>query len=96
MSLAMGDAAAEYGLNFPEPAANVAQEIFDIHMMTMGIATFLLIIVFAIVFYSIYFHRKSRGYEADQEFHNSWFGNWSWVIVPVMVLSVDLTIAGKA
>ncbi|MES9896302.1 MAG: cytochrome c oxidase subunit II, partial [Candidatus Thiodiazotropha endolucinida] len=96
LSLAMGDAAAEYGLNFPEPAANVAQEIFDIHMMTMGIATFLLIIVFAIVFYSIYFHRKSRGYEADQEFHNSWFGNWSWVIVPVMVLGVDLTIAGKA
>ncbi|MES9990454.1 MAG: cytochrome c oxidase subunit II [Candidatus Thiodiazotropha sp.] len=89
-------ASAEYGLNFPEPAANVAQEIFDIHMMTMGIATFLLIIVFAIVFYSLYFHRKSRGYEADQEFHNSWFGNWSWVIVPVMVLGVDLTIAGKA
>ncbi|MEW8053561.1 MAG: cytochrome c oxidase subunit II [Candidatus Thiodiazotropha sp.] len=96
LALVMGDAAAEYGLNFPEPAANVAQEIFDIHMMTMGIATFLLIVVFAIVFYSLYFHRKSRGYEADQEFHNSWFGNWSWVIVPVMVLGVDLTIAGKA
>ncbi|MES9813396.1 MAG: cytochrome c oxidase subunit II [Candidatus Thiodiazotropha sp.] len=96
LSLVMGDAAAEYGLNFPEPAATVAQEIFDIHMMTMGIATFLLIVVFAIVFYSLYFHRKSRGYEADQEFHNSWFGNWSWVIVPVMVLGVDLTIAGKA
>ncbi|MEW8031662.1 MAG: cytochrome c oxidase subunit II [Candidatus Thiodiazotropha endolucinida] len=96
LSLVMGDAAAEYGLNFPEPAANVAQEIFDIHMMTMSIATFLLIIVFAFVIYSLYFHRKSRGYEADQEFHNSWFGNWSWVIVPVMVLGVDLTIAGKA
>ncbi|MEW8099067.1 MAG: cytochrome c oxidase subunit II [Candidatus Thiodiazotropha endolucinida] len=96
LSLVMGDAAAEYGLNFPEPAADVAQEIFDIHMMTMGIATFLLIIVFAFVIYSLYFHRKSRGYEADQEFHNSWFGNWSWVIVPVMVLGVDLTIAGKA
>ncbi|MEW8587201.1 MAG: cytochrome c oxidase subunit II [Candidatus Thiodiazotropha sp.] len=94
--LATGSVSAEYGLNFPEPAANVAQEIFDIHMMTMGIATFLLCIVFAIVFYSLYFHRKSRGYEADQEFHNSWFGNWSWVIVPVMVLGVDLTIAGKA
>lgn len=87
---------AEYGLNFPEPAAGVAREIFDIHMMTMSIATVLLCIVFAIVFYSMYFHRKSRGYEADQNFHNSWFGHWSWVIVPVMVLGVDLTIAGKA
>ncbi|MEW8467300.1 MAG: hypothetical protein AB2637_02170 [Candidatus Thiodiazotropha sp.] len=51
--LATGSVSAEYGLNFPEPAANVAQEIFDIHMMTMGIATFLLCIVFAIVFYSL-------------------------------------------
>ncbi|MCU7852830.1 MAG: cytochrome c oxidase subunit II [Candidatus Thiodiazotropha sp. (ex Monitilora ramsayi)] len=89
-------ARAEYGLNFPEPAAGVAQEIYDIHMLTMGIATVLLIIVFAIVFYSLYFHRKSRGYHADQNFHTSWFGHWSWVIVPVMVLGVDLTIAGKA
>jgi cytochrome c oxidase subunit 2 len=94
--LTMSDAMAEYGINFPEPAADIAKQIFDIHMLTMSIATTLLIIVFAIVIYSLYFHRKSRGYEADQNFHNSWFGNWSWVIVPLMVLGVDLTIAGKA
>ena len=94
--LFLSTARAEYGLNFPEPAAGVAQEIYNIHMLTMGIATVLLLIVFAIVFYSLYFHRKSRGYEADQNFHNSWFGHWSWIIVPVMVLGVDLTIAGKA
>jgi cytochrome c oxidase subunit 2 len=89
-------AQAEYGVNFPEPAAGVAREIFNIHMMTMTIATVLLVIVFAIVIYSLYFHRKSRGFVPDQEFHNSWFGNWSWVIVPLLVLGVDLTIAGKA
>ncbi len=93
---ALPPAKAEYGINFPQPAAGVAQEIYDIHMLTMTIATILLVIVFAIVFYSLYFHRKSRGYEADQNFHNSWFGHWSWVIVPVLVLGVDLTIAGKA
>jgi cytochrome c oxidase subunit 2 len=89
-------AQAEYGINFPEPAAGVAREIYDIHMLTMQITTVLLIIVFGFVFYSLYFHRKSRGYQADQNFHNSWFGQWSWVIVPVLVLGVDLTIAGKA
>ncbi len=89
-------AQAEYGINFPEPAAGVAREIYDIHMLTMQITTALLIIVFGFVFYSLYFHRKSRGYPADQNFHNSWFGQWSWVIVPVLVLGVDLTIAGKA
>jgi cytochrome c oxidase subunit II len=93
---AASTAHAEYGLNFPEPAGGVAREIYDIHMLTMGIATALLIIVFGFVFYSLYFHRKSRGYEADQHFHNSWFGQWSWVFVPILVLGVDLTIAGKA
>lgn len=87
---------AELGVNFPEPAAGVAREIYDIHMLTMQITTVLLVIVFGFVFYSLYFHRKSRGYKADQHFHTSWFGQWSWVIVPVLVLGVDMTIAGKA
>ena len=73
-----GSVRAEYGLNFPEPAATSAREIYDIHMLTMQIATFLLILVFAFVIYSLYFHRKSRGFEADQTFHKTWFGNWSW------------------
>jgi cytochrome c oxidase subunit 2 len=89
-------AQAEYGINFPPPAADVAQEIYDIHMLTMQITTFLLLVVFSFVIYSLYFHRKSRGYPADQHFHNTWFGNWSWVIVPALVLGVDLTIASNA
>ncbi|MCB1760390.1 MAG: cytochrome c oxidase subunit II [Gammaproteobacteria bacterium] len=94
--LPLGSAQAEFGLNFPPPAGDVAQDIYDIHMLTMQIATVLLIIVFCIVFYSLYHHRKSRGYQADQNFHNTWFGHWSWVIVPVLVLGVDFTIANNA
>lgn len=91
-----GYAVAEMGLNFPEPAAGVAQEIYNIHMMTSTIATVLLVIIFSFVIYSLIHHRKSRGYVADQHFHESWFGRWSWVIVPVLVLGVDMTIASKA
>jgi cytochrome c oxidase subunit 2 len=91
-----GNASAEMRLNFPEPAAGVAQEIYDIHMLTSGIAAVLLVIIFAVVGYSLVYHRKSRGYEADQNFHETWFGRWSWVIVPVLVLGVDLTIASSA
>jgi len=91
-----GNAAADMALNFPEPAAGVAQEIYDIHMLTSAIATVLLVIIFSVVGYSLYFHRKSRGYQADQKFHETWFGRWSWVIVPVLVLGVDLTIASSA
>jgi cytochrome c oxidase subunit 2 len=91
-----GPAAAELGLNFPQPAAGVAQEIYDIHMLTTTIAAVLLVIIFGFVIYSLVHHRKSRGYQADQHFHESWFGHWSWVIVPVLVLGVDLTIANSA
>lgn len=91
-----GLAHADYGLNFPEPGSVPAQEIYDIHMLTTWIATILLILVFGFVIYSLVFHRKSRGYQADQHFHKTWFGNWSWVLVPAMVLGVDLTIAGSA
>ncbi len=91
-----GNASAEMRLNFPEPAAGVAQEIYDIHMLTSGIAAVLLVIIFAVVGYSLVHHRKSRGYEADQNFHETWFGHWAWVIVPVLVLGVDLTIASSA
>ncbi len=91
-----GAACAEMRLNFPEPAAGVAQEIYDIHMLTTTIATVLLVIIFSVVGYSLYYHRKSRGYQADQKFHETWFGRWSWVVVPVLVLGVDLTIASSA
>jgi len=87
---------AELGVNFPPPATTVGQEIYDVHMVTMTIATVLLVLVFGFVIYSLVHHRKSRGYPADQHFHESWFGKWSWVIVPVLVLGVDLTIAGSA
>jgi len=87
---------ADLGINFPEPAAGVAQEIYNIHMLTATIATVLLVIIFGFVTYSLIHHRKSRGYVADQHFHESWFGHWSWVIVPVLVLGVDMTIAHSA
>ena len=89
-------ARAEYGLNFPPPATPIARDIYDLHMLTMGISTILLIGVFGVVFFAIWKFRKSRGYQPDQNFHKTWFGTWSWIIVPAMVLGVDLTIAGSA
>ena len=38
---------AEMGLNFPEPAAGVAREIYNIHMLTSTIAAILLVIIFS-------------------------------------------------
>ena len=91
-----GMVSAEYKYNFPEPVTPIGQSIYDVHMLTMAITTVILVIITLIVLYAVFTFRKDKGYVADQEFHNSWFGRWSWVIVPVAVLAIDLSIAGKA
>jgi cytochrome c oxidase subunit 2 len=87
---------AELGVNLPLPASAGAKEIYDIHMLTLGIATVLMLVVLAAVIYSVVTFRKDRGYIADQHFHTSRFGTWSWLAVPVLVLGVDLAIASNA
>ncbi len=89
-------ASAVYEFNLPKPAASITKEIYDLHMLTAGIATIIMIIVTAIVVYALINFRKSVGYKPDQEFHNSWFGRWSWVFVPAIVLGIDFSIAGSA
>ena len=87
---------ADYKFNLPEPAAPLTRQMFNLHMLTTWIATIIMVIIIAIVGYTIFKFRKSKNYEADQNFHTSAFGTWSWILVPVIVLGIDLTIAGSA
>jgi len=89
-------ALADFKYNLPEPASTITSDIYDLHMLTTYVAIIIMIIVTAILGYSLYTHRKSRGYEADQKFHEGWFGRWSWVLVPVIVLGIDFSIAHDA
>ena len=82
--------------NLPEPAATITKEIYDLHMLTASVATAIMIIVTGIIIYTLIKFRKSAGYEADLEFNNSWFGRWSWVLVPAIVLGIDFSVAGPA
>jgi cytochrome c oxidase subunit 2 len=82
--------------NLPEPVSPVTKEIFNLHMLTATIALVIMIIVTAIIVYALWKFRKSKGYEADQNFHKGWFGTWAWVLVPVVVLGIDMSVAGKA
>lgn len=87
---------ADYGINLPEPVTPTARDIYSIHMTTASIVTVLFAAVIAVVGYSLYCHRQSRGFPPDRNLHKTWFGRWSWVLVPVLVLAVDLSIAGNA
>jgi cytochrome c oxidase subunit 2 len=65
-------------------------------MLTATIATVIMIIVTGIIIYALIKFRKSAGYQPDQNFNNTWFGRWSWVLVPAIVLGIDFSIAGPA
>ena len=93
---ASGNVSAEYKLNLPLPVSPLTRDIFDLHMLTTWIATIIMVIIIAVVLFTILKFRKSRGYEPDQKFHTGFFGRFGWVFVPVIVLGIDMTIAGSA
>ncbi|MBT3205910.1 MAG: cytochrome c oxidase subunit II [Gammaproteobacteria bacterium] len=82
--------------NLPEPASTITREIYDLHMLTAWVATVIMIIVTGIIVYALINFRKSKGYKPDMEFNHTWFGRWSWALVPAIVLGIDFSIAGSA
>ena len=51
---------AEWGLNLQRPVTEIARVQYDLHMLIMYIVTVIGIIVFAIMFYSIFKFRKTK------------------------------------
>lgn len=76
---------SEWGLNLPSPASPIAREILDLHNAIMVVCLVIFIVVFGVMFYSLYAHRKSRGHEAHQFSHNSKL-EVVWTIIPFFIL----------
>lgn len=87
---------AEYGLNFPEMVTPLGKQINSLHNLTSAIMTAIMILLVAVVSYSIYTHRLSRGFKADQEMHKGGIAKWSWLIVTSIVIVIDIAIAVPA
>jgi cytochrome c oxidase subunit 2 len=72
-------------LNMSPGATAVGQSIFDLHMIILWICVAIGIGVFAVMFYSIIYHRKSRGVTPAQ-FHESTKVEIAWTVVPFVIL----------
>jgi len=86
-TLFSGLAQAEYRLNFQDPVTEVARDIFGLHMLIFWICVVIFVAVFAVMFYSIFAHRKSKNYEPAQ-FSHSTSVEIVWTIVPFLILVV--------
>lgn len=78
-------ATAAWDLNLQSPVTPLAREILDLHNLIMLVCLVIFIVVFGVMFYSLYAHRKSRGHEAAQ-FHDSTTMEIVWTIIPFVIL----------
>ncbi|MDE0308326.1 MAG: cytochrome c oxidase subunit II [Acidiferrobacterales bacterium] len=76
---------AEWGLNLPPPSTPIADRILDLHNAIMLVCLVIFIVVFGVMFYSLYAHRKSRGHAAHQFSHNSKL-EVVWTVIPFLIL----------
>jgi cytochrome c oxidase subunit II len=84
-SLVAGSANAAYDLNLHAPVTEIARQIYDLHMLIVYVCLAIFVVVFGIMFYSLYKHRKSVGHEAAQ-FHEHHVLEIIWTIIPAVIL----------
>jgi len=85
---------AEYGLNFQKPVTSIGHRVLELHNIILIICVVIFIVVFGAMFYSIYAHRKSKGYKAAK-FHDNAKLEVVWTVIPFVIL-VSMAIPSTA
>ncbi|MEE8197565.1 MAG: cytochrome c oxidase subunit II [Acidiferrobacterales bacterium] len=83
--LMSGLAFADYALNFQRPVTEIARDILNLHNLIVVICAVILVVVFSVMFYALFAHRKSRGHKAAT-FHDNSTVEMAWTIVPFVIL----------
>ena len=78
-------ALADWGLNMTQGVTPISKEIYDMHMLTLWVVTIIGILVFGVMFWSIFHHRKSKGAKASK-FSHSTTVEIIWTIVPTAII----------
>ncbi len=92
--VALADEAARSSINLPVGVTPISKEIYSLHMQVFWVCVAIAVAVFGAMAYSIFYHRKSRGYKAAT-FHESTAVEIAWTIVPFIILVVMAVPAAK-
>lgn len=86
---------AVYQLNLAEPANAIARGQHLLHDVLMWVCVLIFIAVFAVMFYSMWAHRKSRGAK-PADFHESTTVEILWTVVPfIIVVGLGIAATGE-
>lgn len=78
-------ALADYEVNMPRGVTDISNEVYRLHMLIFWICVAIGIVVFGAMFWSMMFHRKSRGHKAAS-FHHSTTVEIIWTVIPFLIL----------
>ena len=84
---AVAESSQRWAVNMPQGVTPVSQDIYDIHMIIFWICVVIGVLVFGVMFYSMFAHRKSRGAVAAN-FHENTTAEIVWTIIPALILVV--------
>jgi len=85
VSLFTNSAWAETQLNLTKGVTAVSRDVYDLHMLVLYICTAIGVLVFGAMFWSIAFHRKSKGAK-PADFHESTKVEILWTAIPIVIL----------
>jgi cytochrome c oxidase subunit II len=80
-------AAANYDVNIPAPHSPISGQIYGLHMEILWVCLAIFIVVFGVMFYSVFAHRKSKGAVAAH-FHENTTIEIIWTIIPFLILAL--------
>jgi cytochrome c oxidase subunit II len=78
-------ALAEWGLNLTRGVTPYSNTVYDLHMLILAICAVIALVVFGVMFYTMFAFRKSNGAQAAQ-WHESTKVEFIWTIVPFVIL----------
>lgn len=82
---AWAEEAQRFQMNMKPGITEVGHQVYDLHMLIMGICTVVAIGVFAFMLYSLIAYRKSNGHE-PATFHENTAVELAWTIIPTLIL----------
>ncbi|WP_223858203.1 cytochrome c oxidase subunit II [Salinimonas profundi] len=84
-SVGLADTQAVSDINLRKGVTDISGQVYDLHMLMFLICVIIAVVVFGVMFVSMYLHRKSRGVK-PAKFHESVKVEVAWTIVPFLIL----------
>ena len=78
-------AAIQSRYNLPPPASKLAEDIYSLHDFMLIICGAIFVLVFGVMFYSIWKHRKSKGAVAAN-WHENTMVEIVWTVIPFIII----------